>query len=113
MFGKLLPFLTPLVLTLATGVGGWIMHRFTSPKDHDRAALLESIAAGAAALVVSLNPTADWATLLEQVVAAIKSASSVPTNNADAIQRAAASALTKTLAAATATRQLRQLTPTA
>jgi hypothetical protein len=83
-----------IVGLIATAVGGWIGHRFTAPKHQDRAALLERIAVAAAALVVSLNPNANWATLLEMVVNQIASAAGTPTTNRDAIQRAAASALT-------------------
>lgn len=85
--------LGPLVGLVATAVGAWIATRITKPKDHERAELLAKIAAGAAALVVALNPGASWATLLQQVEAQIATAAGLPTRNAQAIQRAAAEAL--------------------
>lgn len=85
--------LTSLVLLAATGIGTWLGSRIIKPKDHERALALEAIARGAAALVVSVNPTAKWAVLLEQVVKTISSAAGVPTTSAAAITRAASSAL--------------------
>lgn len=86
--------LSAMVGLAATLVGAWLAHRITTPKDHDRALLLERIALGAAALVVSLNPKADWATLLEETIKQIVTAAGLPTQNGDAIHRAAAAALT-------------------
>jgi hypothetical protein len=83
----------PLVGLVATLVGGWIGHRFTSPKDHDRAAHLAAIARDAAALVAGLNPTASWAELLRMTVDQIATAAGLPTTNKDALERAAAGAL--------------------
>lgn len=77
----------------ATAVGTWLGHRIIQPRDHERAAALEAIAKGAAALVLSLNPTAKWAELLRMVVDQIASAAGLPTRNRDAIERAAAAAL--------------------
>jgi hypothetical protein len=76
-------------------LGAWFIKKYKTPTDLDRAQLLAHIAEAAAALVVSLNPKADWATLLQQVVQQIASAAGLPTNNAAAINRAAALALTK------------------
>jgi|APFre7841882630_1041343.scaffolds.fasta_scaffold324599_1 hypothetical protein len=90
-----LSWLGPLIGVLATLVGSWYAHRIVTPKDHERAALLETIARGAAALVVSLNPGKPWAALLELVIQQIMSAPGVPTANQQAIQRAAAEALTR------------------
>jgi len=84
-----------LIALAATLIGGWLGHRLTKPKDRDRAALLDQIAEGAAALVVSLFPSEHWSVLLENVVKQIAAAAGVPTRNVDAIERAAASALTK------------------
>lgn len=84
--------LTDVIGVLAVAVGGWLGHRITSPKAHERANVIALIARDAAALVVSLNPKGDWATLLKQVVDQI--ATSAGTENRDAIERAAASALT-------------------
>jgi len=77
----------------ATILGTWIGSRIIRPRDHDRAAALDAIAQGAAALVISLNPGAKWAELLKSVVQQIAAAPGVPTRNKDAIERAAARAL--------------------
>lgn len=79
---------------LALAIGTWLGTRIIKPKDHERAQLLATIAASAAALVVSLNPTATWAQLVKLTVNQIAGAAGVPTNNAAAIERAAAAALT-------------------
>lgn len=84
-----------LIVTAATILGGWVTTRIVAPKAHERAELLAKIAAAAAALVVSLNPTADWSLLLSKVVKAIADAAGLPTTNAQAIERAAAEALTR------------------
>jgi hypothetical protein len=84
---------TDAIVAIGVALIGWLGHRFLKPKDHQRAALLAAIARGAAALVISLNPTAKWAELLKQVVDRILSAPSVPTRSKDAIERAAAAAL--------------------
>lgn len=77
----------------ATIAGTWLGTRIIRPRDHQRAAALDAIAQGAAALVVSLNPNAKWADLLKSVVQQIAAAAGVPTQNKDAIERAAAKAL--------------------
>jgi hypothetical protein len=83
------------IISLATLViGTFLGHRIIKPRDHDRAAHLDQIAAGAAALVVSLFPGAAWAVLLENVVKQIAAAAGVPTRNVMALNRAAAAALT-------------------
>ncbi len=76
-------------------IGAWFVKKFKTPTDLERAQLLAHIAEAAAALVVSLNPKADWATLLQQVVAQIAGAAGLPTSNASAINRAATLALMK------------------
>jgi signal transduction histidine kinase len=93
-------WLTPAVMLLATALGSFFAHRIITPKDSERAELLKEIATGAAALVVSLNPGKAWAALLELIVQQIASAPGVPTANQQAIQRAAAEALTKIIGVA-------------
>lgn len=85
--------LTPIILAVATAIGGWAARHIKKPSDMDRAALLAQIAKAAAALVVNTHPNATWATLLEQTIQQIASAAGVPTKNGAAIQRAAAEAL--------------------
>lgn len=93
-----LPHIDPLtvlaaVSAVATLLGGWLGHRIITPRDHERAAAIAIIARDAAALVVSMNPKADWATLLKSVVEQIATAAG--TTNREAIERAAAQALTQ------------------
>lgn len=96
-FGLLLPVLSPVLLGLGVALGNWFHGRIVKPADYQRASILQQIAEGAAALVISTNtnPKATWPDLLKQIVQAIESAAGLPTHNADAIQRAAAAALTK------------------
>jgi len=82
-----------IVGLVATVLGGWLGTRIIRPRDHDRAHALDAIARGAAALMVSLNPNAKWAELLQLTVNSISTAAGVPTTNKDAIERAAAAAL--------------------
>lgn len=84
-----------LVGLLATILGSWIGHRLTKPSDHERALLLERIANDAAALIVATFPNAAWAVLLDNVLATIAKSAGLPTRNADALERAAAAALTR------------------
>ena len=79
---------------IATVIGTWLGSRIITPKNHERAAALDAIARGAAALVISLAPAgAKWAELLKSVVQIISSAAGRPTTNVNAIERAAAAAL--------------------
>lgn len=80
---------------VALVIGTWLGSRIIQPRDHDRAAHLDAIAQGAAALAVSLFPNATWLVLLEQTVKQIASAAGVPTRNVAALNRAAAAALTR------------------
>jgi hypothetical protein len=84
-----------LVPLVTLGVGSWVASRIVKPRDHERAQHLANIASDAVALVLANNPTASWATLLADAVRQISTAAGVPTNNAAAIQRAAAGALAK------------------
>jgi hypothetical protein len=77
----------------AIALGGFLGHRATSVKDHQRAELLAQIARGAAALAVSMNPNASWAKLVDNVVNQVATTAGVPTKSGAAIQRAAALAL--------------------
>ncbi len=85
----------PLVGLVATGVGAWIVRQLKKPSDLERAQLLEAIATDAAALVVTLYPGRPWAELLQLVIQQISTAAGLSTRNAQAIQRAAASALSQ------------------
>lgn len=86
-------WVTQLILAAAVAVGSWIGTRIIKPTDKDRAEHLDVIARAAAALVVGMNPTAPWATLLQNVVNQILTAAGLPTSNRAAIERAAANAL--------------------
>lgn len=85
--------LGPLVGLVATGVGAWIARKLKTPTDLDRAHLLEKIATDAAALVVAMYPGRSWSELLQLVIQQVSTAAGLSTRNANAIQRAAASAL--------------------
>jgi hypothetical protein len=86
-------FFMNLLGVIAVGIGGWIASRIKKPTDLDRAKLLAEIARDSAALVVTLNPTADWGTIVKQTVDAILNAAGLPTRNLGAVERAAAAAL--------------------
>jgi hypothetical protein len=90
-----LSLLSPLLLGFAVAAGHWLGSKIKNPTDADRATILAHIADGAAALVIALNPKANWTDLLKSTVQAIEAAAGVPTSNAAAIERAAASALSK------------------
>lgn len=78
---------------LSLVLGAAIVHRIKTPGDQERAQLLSQIANDAAALVVTSNPNAPFAQLLQQLVSQISQVSALPTGNGDAIRRAAAAAL--------------------
>jgi hypothetical protein len=83
-----------LAISVATlAIGGVIAHALHTPKDLERAQLLQQIAGDAAAYVVSTNPAAPWALMLADVVRKISTAAGLPTSNSAAIERAAAGAL--------------------
>jgi hypothetical protein len=94
----LLHWIGPLLGIVATGLGGWIARKIGLAHDTQaalhRAQILAVIAQDAAALVVSLNPTAAWSALLELTVKQIAQAAGLSTTDQQAIMRAAASALT-------------------
>jgi hypothetical protein len=95
---EVLTWIGPLLGIIATGFGGWIARKIGLAHDTQaalhRAQILAVIAQDAAALVVSVNPTAVWSVLLEQTVKQIAAAAGLSTTDQQAIQRAAASALT-------------------
>ncbi len=87
--------LGPLVGLIATGVGAWIARHIKKPTDLERAQLLEKIATDAAALVVTMYPGKPWAELLTLVIQQVSTAAGLSTRNAQAIQRAASTALAR------------------
>ena len=74
---------------------GWIGKHVRSSKDSARATALQHIADGVAAIVLANNPSNAWAQLLKRTVEALQQAPATPTTNAEVLERAAASALTK------------------
>lgn len=82
-----------IVGLVATAVGTWLGTRIIKPKDKDRAELLDRIADGCAALILSLYPDKPWAELIRMVIQRISGAAGVPTQSAVAIENAAAGAL--------------------
>jgi cytochrome bd-type quinol oxidase subunit 1 len=84
-----------LASLIVAAVMAWVGHTVKTPKDHERAALLATLANDAAALIVALNPTAEWSHLVQQVVQRLASASTVPTANTQTIEAAAKAALVR------------------
>jgi len=76
-------------------IGGWWVRRQSTPTEQSRAQHLAQIATDTAALVVSANPKAAWAQMLEQTVQQLTGAAGIPVTNRDALQRAAAGALAR------------------
>ena len=89
-----------LLQVAALALGTWLVTRIKKPSDKEKADLLSVIANDAAVLLVVMMPGASWATMLQALVVNISQAAGLPTKNADAIQRAAASALLNALARA-------------
>jgi hypothetical protein len=84
-----------LVQPLAFVVVGWLgTNVIKKPKDHERAATIEVIARAAAAQLVAEFPDKPWATLIEEIIAAI--GDQIPTTNRVVARRAAAEALVDT-----------------
>lgn len=81
-----------IVVTILAGI---IAHAVKTPKDHERAALLATLAEAAAAVVVNLMPNAKWTDLLQAVIQRLSGAASVPTKNQQVISAAATAALVK------------------
>jgi hypothetical protein len=92
--GALLPFLKSIAPYLASALGLAILGRLRTPRDHERAALLVTIADAVAASLASKYPTADWAVLLQQVESEISAALGGKGFPVVAIQREAIRALT-------------------
>lgn len=90
MLEHLLTYLLPLIVSAAAL---WITRALKTPRDWERAQLLALIAEAAAALVVSINPRAPWANLLQETIKQIAAAAGLPIRDRAAIERAAASAL--------------------
>ena len=89
------PWVSQLIQLAALALGGWFVRKHTRPTDHDRAAHLARIAEDTASLVMSLNPKADWATLLQMVVTQLVTASGLDITDHAALERAAAGALAR------------------
>jgi hypothetical protein len=91
LLNPVIGLLTPVVIAV---LGGLIHKAIVTPKDHERAALLATIAQDSASFIVAMNPNKSWDDLLKDVVNRISAAAGLPTSNATAIQNAAAGALT-------------------
>jgi len=88
-------WVSQIISLAALAIGGWFARRITRPTSQQRAQHLAQIAADAAALVVSLNPTASWAAILEATVRQIANAAGLSITDRAAIERAAAGALAR------------------
>lgn len=91
----LLPVVTLLLQSIIPIALVWIGKHTSTQKDAARAAALQHIADGAAALVLANNPANAWAQLLKRTIEMLQQSPAVPTTNAEALERAAASALTR------------------
>lgn len=87
--GMILPYLH----YLSVGVGLFIASRLRTPRDHERAALLDSLARGFTDTMMARYPGKGWAVLLDDIVRALELSRSAPTVNSGAIRRAVVSAL--------------------
>jgi hypothetical protein len=67
----------------------------TTPSAAHKAALIAQLADDAAAVVLNLNPNASWDQKLLDVIARLKAASSLPTDNSHVIETAATGALVR------------------
>lgn len=76
-------------------LGGVIAHAVKTPKDHERAHLLTTLAESAAAVVVNVMPNAEWPKLLEAVIARLGAESTLPTKNVSKLENAATAALVR------------------
>lgn len=76
-------------------VGAIIAHAVKTPKDHERAALLKTLAESAAGVIVNAMPAAAWPRLLQATIVQISSEATLPTKNTAKIENAATSALVK------------------
>jgi hypothetical protein len=81
-----------VVVAIATAV---IHHAIKTPKDHEKASLIATLADDAAAVVLALNPNAPWAQLVKDVVNKLKGAATTPTANNLTLETAATAALVR------------------
>lgn len=64
-FNSLFPILMTVIVPV---LGGLINHSIKTPKDHERASLLGTLAGDIVAIVIAESKGASWATMLQQVV---------------------------------------------
>lgn len=76
-------------------IGLLISRSLHTTAQHKRAEHLSIIANAAAAIVLAKNPSDSWRNLLASTIAELSNAAGLPTQNADAIKREAAAALTR------------------
>jgi hypothetical protein len=82
-----------ILTVIVTIAGALIHHAVKTPKDHDRALHLAALADDFAAAVVTLNPMAPWATMVQDIVNRLKAAAGLNVSDAHALERAAQGAL--------------------
>ncbi len=86
-------WLLPAVGLLFTAVHAVTQWHNAKPTDAERAALLNDLADGAAAFVISAWPKKPWADLVAEVIKRLAQAKSVPTKSTLALENAANAAL--------------------
>ena len=91
----LLDVLNLFLPTAATLIGGLILHRLHTPKDHELASHLATVANQLAAVLVVTQPNADWPQLLRQLITQITTAAGLDRASSEQIQAAATAALVK------------------
>ena len=88
-----LQIINAFVPTIALMLGGFIAHRFASPKDHEQAKHLAIVAGQLAAVLVIAQPNASWAQLVQQLVNQISDAAGLSAVAQADVLRAAQAAL--------------------
>jgi hypothetical protein len=90
LWDLLKPFVLPVAGVVAALLHGWLVK---SPSDQERAAHLAQMAHDAAAWVVAFFPALPEKDLIQKIVDTLAAAAGVPTTNPQALERAAAGAL--------------------
>jgi hypothetical protein len=95
---KWVSLLTTFAPYIVAGAGAWIARHLKKPSDLQRATLLATLATDAAAWAVATYPGRAIPELVQIVVRVLTEQSGIPTTNAQAIERAAHSAVADALA---------------
>lgn len=84
------------ILVIVVGALGAILRQaIVTPSDSDRAHLITRLADDAAAVVLNLNPKADWAQMVRDVIAKLAANPATATENSHVLESAAIGALSR------------------